>query len=157
MENNILKLAAERGSAVVTRSGKQVRIYNSEALDAEGRPRIHGVVLGQTPEGKEATFLCSWYADGKLNQGLESTFDLVVYEISTHFEWEALPSWANYCIFRTETGWKCSSVLPTRGPHNWMVPQQGVCISIPESFTEGILWQGSDRDSLTINPKYNEQ
>lgn len=149
--------AAELGSAVITRAGKQVRIYNSVTLDAEGRQRIHGVIIGQTPEGKEATALCSWYADGKLNAGIESSFDLVAYEISKHFDWDALPSWANYCIFRTKTGWKCSSVLPIRVEGSWDLPQLGVCLSIPESFTEGILWQGSDRDSLTINPKYNEQ
>lgn len=140
----IIKYVENRPGALVTRRGARVVIYNE---CADPNKDIHGAI--ETPDGLA---LHKW--DWKGVSSLSDLNNLTDYDVSYHFNWGLLPSWANAYLFKEGEDWYCSSMRPKRGKILWAPNKNSATYLLPKSVSDDILWYGHPQDSLAMNPAY---
>lgn len=145
---NIFEESKMTGQGVVDHRGYPIKVYNYEA---KGLYPVHGIAVGP-----ESDFIGQWALDGT---GPYKHDILTLYHPAKHFPWKSLPSWANMYIFRRAGDWYCSSNHPIWDENEELVKSstRGVTVLLPDSIVETILLTVDDRNSLFINPEYDEE
>ena len=147
---NIIQEAQAQCRTIVTRRGGKVTIYRT---DAPGKYPIHGCI-----EGGETPTVSAWTLEGEINLGGKWS-DLALYSMQEHFDWGILPGWADMCVFKVGQDWFCSSVVPdwSKKEKRFKLHHSGASYVLPEVVTSTILMEVEERDSLFINPKYDDE
>lgn len=121
--DGILRSAKNINRNVVTKKGVNVILY--DIIESHPLP-IVGKIL--SPAG---AIVCSWDLQGKCS-GPESN-DLSIFNVTDHFNWRALPEWANkYLIYDTDQLFYCTNVEPKyQGSGRYLVDDR---IRVPEEY-----------------------
>ena len=136
---NVITEADKQGRRLITRAGHPVNILMA---GANSKYPIVGII--RYPLGDKAV---QWKKNGR-STAIESE-DLVMWDHRLHFPWGDLPSWANFCIYRAEYTWFCSSCDPLEGN------SQAVSLVLPQEIIQQIGLTEHRDGTILYNPKYD--
>lgn len=138
---NVITEADKKGRRLITRAGHPVNILMA---GANSEYPIVGII--QYPHGDKAV---QWNKNGK-SPAIESE-NLVLWDHRTYFPWGDLPSWANFCIYRGQGEWFCSSCDPIEGN------SQAVSLVLPQEIIQQIGLTEHRDGTIFYNPKYEHE
>lgn len=145
---DILEIAKQKKTGIITQGGEEVTLL---FYKARGDRPLVGLIHKQDYD-KAAM----WSTEGSSNTVFLSD-SLVVWEMEKHFQWSMLPGWADAYVFKDGSKWFCTSVEPVWNSTSERYKHQNnrnCTMEIPAIVTEGILWNPTNKESLTKNPKY---
>ena len=151
MQMNILEQAKEQRTGVISQGGDPITILTE---NARGDYPLAGLV--HLRNGLDKAVM--WNRSG-CSQGAFHSYNLCLWTMSENFPWDALPAWANACVYRVHSKWFCSSIPPEwDGIKEIYVhrTREHCTLELPDVVTRDILWDPSNRDSLSLNPERGE-